>query len=330
MNFDGFLGNERAKNYVNSAFANNAFPHALLITGERGIGKKTLAALISRALVCSEDEKPCNICNSCLKAKNLTHPDIRYISPEGGKSIGVKEIRNLKKDALLRPNDSDRKVYIINNADSLTHEAQDAFLKILEEPPVFTFFILLCYNLSDLLPTIVSRTAHIALSPLSDAEISVIIDERLPHLSKEERSELIRTCDGVCSFLSDAAASDSSESAKIIARALASQDEFEIFKAVSSLEKVGRDNFVLALNELILILRDALVLSTEAHSRLLSAVPSVSEDLAKIFPTRVFSDLIALVADAKSGVLRNVGTSHITGSLICNFAYISARADLKG
>ncbi len=330
MNFEGFSGNARAKEYISSAFANNALPHALLIAGERGIGKKTLAALISRALVCSGDEKPCNRCDSCKKALGGFHPDIRILGSEAS-SVGVREIRDLKRDALLRPNDADRKVYIIDNAGAMTHDAQDAFLKILEEPPLFTFFILLCYNYSDLLPTIVSRTAHITLTPLSDAEISDIIAKKLPHLSLDERNELIRTSGGVCSFLTDARNTESSESAKAIAESLVSRDELEIFKAFSSIEKSGRDNLISVLDELTLIMRDALVIASGSDSRLLSPLPeSVSEGLAESFSPSDISQVISSITDAKAECVRNIGVSHITGTLICNFAYTAAHAALKG
>lgn len=330
MNFEGFLGNRRTKEYLSSAFSQNAFPHALLIAGERGIGKKTLAALISRALVCSGEDKPCNKCNSCEKAKSNIHPDISFIDAEES-SVDVKRIRDLKRDAILVPNDSDRKVYIIANAGALNHPSQDALLKILEEPPSFTFFILLCNSASDLLPTIVSRTAHITLSPLSDAEIASIIDKKLPELSSAERSELIRTSGGVCSFLFGEKNTVSSEISESIASALANRDEIAIFKAVSSLEKAGRDILVLALDELLLILRDAIVVSTGAVSRTLSPSPgNLAKELSHSFSSAALSELLDYVTEAKSDCPRNIGTSHITGNLICKFAYTAATAASKG
>ena len=213
MNFDGFYGNERAKAYLNSAFARNALPHALLISGERGIGKKTLAGILARTIVCTGEDAPCGKCEACYKSEKNFHPDIIKIDAENLKEDAAKYgiipktdklidvIRELKLNALLRPNDGERKVYIIDNAGSLSHICQDALLKILEEPPLFTFFIILCYNLSDLLPTIVSRAAHIALSPLSDADMISVINKNLPGMSDAERNELVKISGGICSFL---------------------------------------------------------------------------------------------------------------------------------
>ncbi len=320
MNFDGFYGNERAKEYITASFARNAFPHALLIVGDRGIGKKTLASLLAKALVCGGSSIPCGKCNSCIKADRAIHPDIQVLGSDSS-SVGVEKIRELKRDALLRPNDSDRKVYIINDAGSMTHSAQDAFLKILEEPPAFTFFILLCCNFSDLLPTIVSRTAHITLSPLSEADMRKVIKEKLPNISEDETLSLIATSDGVCSFLSEPPNAEALDRAKAIAEALISSDEFEFFKAFSPLEKAGRDFLLVVLDELIVILRDAIVLSSNAKTRTLSPLPqNISKKLSeRLFPTRS-AELIEHILQAKTECARNIGVAHIVGELICRFA----------
>ena len=324
MNFEGFYGNERAKNYITSAFARNAFPHALLIAGDRGIGKKTLASIIAKALVCGREGSPCGKCDSCAKAERGIHPDIQILGCDSS-SIKVDPIRDLKRDALLRPNDADRKVYIINNAGSMTHEAQDAFLKILEEPPSFTFFILLCGSYSDLLPTIVSRTSHISLSPLNDADMMKIIREKLPEISEADAHKLIRESVGVCSFLAEAPNAEALENAQAIAEAICSSDEFELYKAFSLLEKAGRDLLLATLDELIVILRDCLVLSSHAESRALSPLPkSLSERISKLLSPSKCAALIEHILDAKASSKRNIGVAHIIGELICKFAQTTA------
>ncbi len=320
MNFEGFYGNERAKNYITSSFAREAFPHALLIVGDRGIGKRTLASIIAKALVCSGENPPCGKCSSCTKAERGTHPDITILGCDSS-SIKVDPIRDLKRDALLRPNDAERKVYIIHNAGSMTHEAQDAFLKILEEPPSFTFFILLCVSYSDLLPTIVSRTAHIALSPLGEADMLRVIHEKLPEMSEEEARVLAKSSDGVCSFLSEEANIAALENAKSIAEAIISSDEFELYKAFSPLEKSERDLLIATLDELIVLLRDSIVLSSNAEIRTLSPLPkSVFERLASLLSPSKVAELIEHILNAKQSCQRNIGVAHIVGDLVCKFA----------
>ncbi len=326
MNFDNFYGNEETKEYLSSAFSRKAFPHALLLSGERGIGKRTLADIIARALVCeSDNDVPCGNCPSCKKAKNGFHPDIIKLDVDPS-SHGVNYFRKLKLDALILPNDADRKVYIFNNAEAMTPESQDAFLKILEEPPSFTFFILLCQSQSDLLPTIVSRTAHIALSRLSDSDIERIIREKLPESTPAEVKEIVRTADGVCSFLTNDTNDEYLSSAAPIAKALFTQDELEIFSAINSIDRNDRTTLSKILDELTVILRDALILASGAKSRLLSSAnPELSANLAKIFDASDFISLTSEIANAKNACTRNVGVSHITGNLISKFTYIATK-----
>ena len=324
MNFEGFYGNERAKEYLSSAFARHSFPHALLIAGEAGIGKRTLADIIAKALVCESENAPCGKCEACRKATNRIHPDIIRIS-NADKPIPVDDVRALKLDALLRPNDADRKVYIIDHAEAMSHLSQDALLKILEEPPHFTTFILLCYNLSDLLSTIVSRAAHITLSPLSDSDMLRVIEEKLPNISADEKNELIKTSGGICSFLIEEKNREHTDFAVNIANALTVGDELTVYRAVSAIEKESRDTLMSV------IFRDACVISSKAESTLISrADTSVSEKLSRTFSPKQCCDIIEQVLDAKNSCIRNIGVPHITGNLICKFAYIAANAASKG
>ncbi len=323
MNFKGFYGNARAKEYLSAAFARASFPHALLLTGERGIGKKTLAKIIARALVCTGDDAPCDTCAACKKALGGSHPDIIELG-RGDDTVKVEEIRALKRDALLRPNDGERKVYIINRADTLTHQAQDALLKILEEPPVFTFFILLCYNYSDLLPTVLSRVAHVALSPLSDSDMHMLLREKRPDATVDEIEKITSTCGGICSFLSDDADEKSVELASDIARALAEKDELLIFRSISAAEKQKRDGFISVCNELLVVLRDAVALRSGAECPPLSRLdPEYAKALSTAFSAHVCSQMSDCLSTARQSLSQNIGVSHIAGSLICRLSELA-------
>ncbi len=336
MIFDGFYGNERAKEYLSSSFARNSLPHALLIVGEKGIGKKTLAGIISKALVCTGNDVPCSSCNSCYKADNNIHPDIVWLGSDED-SVKVDDIRNLKHDAFIRPNDSERKVYILDHAESLTPQAQNAFLKILEEPPHFTFFILLCNNLSDLLPTIVSRTAHIILSPLSDEDVGKVISKNCPDISESEKAEIIRTCGGICSFLGNKDDNEHSSVAVEIINSFNSKDELSIFQSISKLDKSERKSNLHRIyvsrifDELIYIFRDAIIKSSNADAKLISHIDSfILDNLVKSFPQVALSDALQTIMDAKEQLSKNIGTSHITGALTCKLANIVEQTTLKG
>ena len=122
------------------------------------------------AVVCSADPpaaRPCRSCKHCDKAKRGIHPDIINITrPQDKKDIIVDQIRALKKDAFILPNEANRKIYVIIEADLMNINAQNAFLQILEEPPPHTVFILQTVNPAALLPTIRSRCIELRAAPL--------------------------------------------------------------------------------------------------------------------------------------------------------------------
>ncbi len=158
------VGNERLKNSVLSTITAGRIPHAILIEGEAGLGKHTLASFISKAAVCENDEKPCGECKACHMADTNSHPDISVIAPlDGKKNIAVSQIRELRADAFIKPHMAEHKVYIIDDADTMNEQSQNALLKILEEPPQGVIFILICKNKSALLDTVISRS--ISFSP---------------------------------------------------------------------------------------------------------------------------------------------------------------------
>lgn len=141
--------------------------HAYLISGPAGSGKAALAQLMAAAMVCSAPgERPCGACPGCRKAMAGIHPDIIRLSPpEGKREITVDQVRTLRSDAYIRPNEAARKVYLITDAAAMNPSAQNALLKVLEEGPAYAAFLLLCENPGGVLPTIRSRCEGLSLLP---------------------------------------------------------------------------------------------------------------------------------------------------------------------
>ena len=116
--------------------------HAYIISGT-GDAPLALALAVSQAMVCSSVDKPCRSCTNCQKAQKSIHPDIIHIEKSADKrEILVSQARSLRSDAYVIPNEADKKVYIIHDADTMNPSAQNALLKILEEPPAHLMFIL--------------------------------------------------------------------------------------------------------------------------------------------------------------------------------------------
>lgn len=158
-------GNRALKEQLQPRLSGGALGHALIVSGPAGSGKHTLAAILSRAMVCTgTGTKPCGSCPACKKALAGIHPDIITVAPlEEGKQITVDQVRQMRADAHIRPNEAPRKVYVIEQADQLRSEAQNAMLKLLEEGPAYAAFILIAENPGGLLITVRSRCETFSL-----------------------------------------------------------------------------------------------------------------------------------------------------------------------
>ena len=168
MKFNEIIcANAQIKGLEQSIYTNSVI-QSLIIEGQEGTGKKMLAKLYTNALVCLEDkDKPCGECKGCRMFLSGNHPDIFEIIRSKKKSIGVDEIKSLHKQAIIKPNESRRKIFIVHDAHTLTTQAQNALLKLIEEPPSYLSIILICANTMPLLETIISRCSIIPMPYLS-------------------------------------------------------------------------------------------------------------------------------------------------------------------
>ena len=159
----------------------NKNSHAYIFSGEKGLRRHLCAELLACALVCkNQSQAPCLSCPECIRAKAHSHPDISYIThPKDRKTIGVDAMRSLADDCFIKPFSTGHKVYIIEG-DELTEQAQNAFLKTLEEPPAYAVFIIISKDTSGLLNTVLSRCTQVNFPPLSSSRIKEIIKKDYP------------------------------------------------------------------------------------------------------------------------------------------------------
>ncbi len=173
------VGNKRAKDTVESFVSSGRFPHALIIEGEIGTGRKTLAKDLAKTALCEESAPPCGICRNCHLADAGTHPDIQVVAPEEKKkNIAVGQIRELRTIAYHSPHTARRRVFIIQEAETMNAASQNSLLKVLEEPPSDVVFILVATSAKALLDTVVSRCMTLSLSPVSPEEAEEVLKNR--------------------------------------------------------------------------------------------------------------------------------------------------------
>ena len=153
--------------------------HAYLITGPKGSGRHELARTLAQAMVCSGGQKPCGVCPHCKKVLAGIHPDVITVTfPEDKKEIPVDQIRAMRTDAYVLPNEAERKVYLIDPAGGMNEKAQNAFLKVLEEGPSYASFLLIAQTAGEVLVTVASRCEELSVTPAAGTEITVSQDAR--------------------------------------------------------------------------------------------------------------------------------------------------------
>lgn len=164
-------GNECVRRDLQTMAKGKRLAQCILFYGDKGTGKKALSKWFAQLLLCENDSAPCGQCKNCRTIQNNVHPDVMWV-PHSGKLGGfsVETVRNICADAVVAPNSGKRKVYIFDDCDKMDVRAQNILLKIIEEPPVFAYFIFTATARQSLLSTILSRLMPFGISACTEDE----------------------------------------------------------------------------------------------------------------------------------------------------------------
>ncbi len=173
MTINGFNSELHIESTLLKALAGERFPHTSIIEGGTAEERTALGNKIAAALICDDEaQRPCGKCNHCRKSEQGLHPDIIIQNPSktesGNLLYRVDDIREIRSSVLVVPNEAEKKIFILSEAQVMNIQAQNAFLKILEEPPAYTVFILLCSTKSVFLPTVISRATVYSLGDVNE------------------------------------------------------------------------------------------------------------------------------------------------------------------
>jgi len=249
MDLSALAGNRQLKKQLAHREGGRGLGHAYIISGPVGSGRHTLAGLLCRAMVCTGEEsgRPCGRCAPCRKAAGGIHPDVITVAGPDGKPISVDQVRQLRTDAHIRPNEAQRKIYLLERADRMNQSAQNAMLKLLEEGPAYAVFLLLAENSGGLLETIRSRCETLTLTPLTPSECEGWLGVKYPQEDPQKLRQAALDCQGILGHAVERLEGTGAQSAAVeelagqLARAIEKGEELELFQLTMSLEKLGKD-----------------------------------------------------------------------------------------
>lgn len=184
--FEEIQGNTPLVEQLRRSAASGRSSHAYLFLGGAGAGKRLIANTFAKALQCEGEKRPCDSCKSCHAFNHGNHPDVIYFQPlKNGKTYTIEDVREqLLETVDLKPFQYEKKIYIIEKADTLNIQSQNALLKTLEEPPAHAVFLLLAERAEAFLPTILSRVVVMKIRPLSAETIADYLMQA-GHLAEE-------------------------------------------------------------------------------------------------------------------------------------------------
>ena len=277
MIFENIIGNKKAKEILNKALKSKNILHSYIFMGISGVGKKMFAQEFAKGILCLNENGYCNKCKSCMEFNSDNHPDFMEINQlEDAKNIKIEQIRFMQEKIAEKPIISTKKVYIIDNADTMTVEAQNCLLKTLEEPPEYAVIILIASNESKLLNTIKSRCMKISFERVSDENIRKYIEE---NITKDITPNMISMCGG------------SIEKAKTIA------DKKETYTSLEEIiEKIESSDLIEVLNT-----SEILYKSKDNIQELLDYINIILYNKKKL----EFINCIQIVEDVKRRLLQN-------------------------
>lgn len=289
------IGNARAVSAVSSMIDSGRIPHSIVICGEKGLGKKTLAKYIAAKLLCSGNNKPCGECKSCKMLIHDNHPDFIRVSPSL-KSGGYRledDLRPIVSDAYIMPNESAYKVYLIADMDKTMPASQNALLKIIEEPPDHTVIILTAASKEYFLPTIISRVITLEMTEISHEDCRNYLKGNTSYNEVEINTAVSAMGGNIgrcLEFFGSKTLGMAISVTKDIAQAIIAKNEYETLKAMWKLD--GNKELAVTVWELLIQLcRDAVMIKLGADEHLLGFDKELASKLSSAISSRRLSSL---------------------------------------
>lgn len=307
MTSTAIIGHERPKRILQTALAHSEVAHAYLFHGEASIGKFTTAKAFAKDIQCERQGGACGECRACKAIESGIHPDVQIIEPDGTQ-IKIDQIRILQEALVFKPLIGNRKIIIVDEAESLNLEAANCFLKTLEEPPDHSLLILVTSQPHRLLPTILSRCQRIRFDPPKREDIADWLVRRRGLLQPE--AELLAALSlgriGLALTKDLTELKDQRDKAVSLLSPKALSDLDQLFEN-SQAYAGDEETFRAALDWILIWLRDLLVYQHNPDPRLLINLDRRKElsQHSKHFSTALLLKIMALLAAFHRAAHRN-------------------------
>lgn len=294
------------------------FPHAFLLTGERGAGKKVFADHIAMTLLC-ENGNACGECRHCRRILSGTHPDVIKPEKSGKKQIYNREtIREICSDAFVAPNDCDEKVYIFTDCESIEENTQNLMLKLIEEPPDTAYFIFTAVSGSVFLPTILSRVVTIGIPEANEQDCAAALADTGMY-SPEQVEDAVKRFHGnigcCMEYLSGGELAENVELCRGIISSLADGNEYELLKTMHRIgDSRSRVRQVLGLADK--VIRDACMIRI-GNIPLIGCDPEGAERLSGKISRRRAETIHEAIDLTSLRCMGNANVSAETAAFVC-------------
>ncbi len=311
-------GKERLVKLLEDSAGENRFSHAILLTGERGSGRRTMAKFIAKQFMCGA--VPCESCGVCSRIDADGHPDIIYVLRKCGGKYNIDGVREtVSKGAAIKPNDAEVKIYVFENADELSPAIQDTLLKNIEEPEQWNRFIFLCENSGNLLSTIRSRVTEYRIPECGEEQCAECLVNEFG-TDRAKARELSRTMSGnigkCLEVLNGGDEVKLMETARHIAAGIGRKSGYMVCAALA--EQSGRKEYAAVLEYLAGILRDAL--AVRAGGELCSCGKTEAKAVAGAYDERTISTMLDKIFEVSSAGALNLNlalcSAYLTSGLI--------------
>ncbi|HAJ98067.1 MAG TPA: hypothetical protein DCO72_10075 [Ruminococcus sp.] len=310
-------GNDAVLQLIQKMAEREHLPHACLIYGEKGTGRKTIADYLAMTALCTGEHAPCGNCPSCRKMRKGIHPDYIHVEHSGKKNgFSVETVRNVCRDAVIAPNDGSRKIYLFADCDNIDSRSQNTLLKLTEEPPEHVLLMFTAVQKNVFLDTMLSRMMLFAVRPCTAEEcFQALTQEHECPPAEAERA--VQTCGGnigkCLDWLENEEMQELTRQTAMLTDAVSARRHYEVLRILAQFEK-DRQKTAVLLEYFDIQLRDAIIMKYGQCDRM-GCDKTSAERLSAVLTLSSFQRMHEAVRTAYNALQANVSVKLVLASL---------------